>query len=336
MNKKISIRDIAALAGVSVSSVSRILNKTGRYSKETEQKVLKIVEEYGYTANMSAKSLRSAKTRTISLMVPDITNEFFSRIAYYCETFLHEKGYTLFICNTNNHPEKEETYLNDFVSKNVDGIIAISYLTNIPKSLENSRLPVVTLDRIAKGTHRIPYVINDEYQAAFDATELLIRRGCRHIVALIPLENCNPDHPRLLGFLAARKEHLPGNSFHEPYFPIELSDHSNDDSERLVLELLESRKNLDGIFCGSDRIALGASRAVAQSGRRMPDDIKIIGFDNSLYSRLAVPPISTIGRNSRTLSIKACEMLLELIDHPGKIICPQMIPTRVIERDSTG
>ena len=68
----------------------------------------------------------------------------------------------------------------------------------------------------------------------------------------------------------------------------------------------------------------------------MPDDIKIIGFDNSLYSRLAVPPISTIGRNSRTLSIKACEMLLELIDHPGKIICPQMIPTRVIERDSTG
>lgn len=334
-NKKISIKDIANIAGISVSTVSRILNQTGRYSRETEQKVLAIVEEYGYTANMSAKSLRNSRTKTISLMIPDITNEFFARIAYYCETFLHDKGYTLFICNTKENPEIESQYINDFISKNVDGLIAISHLTNTPKCLENYRFPIVTLDRKAQYDPSIPYVINNDYQASYDATELLIKRGCRHIIGLIPGKDAGMGSSRFDGFRDAMNfYHLRGEKEEDSY-RIDVSDRSRDESEELVLRLLENGKQIDGIFCGSDRIALGACHAAKRFGLKIPEDIKIIGFDNSVYSRLAEPPISTLKRNSQELSVTACEMLLKLIEEPHQTLESRVIPTTIIERCST-
>lgn len=163
-------------------------------------------------------------------------------------------------------------------------MIAISHLTEIPRCLKNYSFPIVTLDQIAQDNPRIPYVINDEYQAAFDATELLIKRGCRHIIALIPGRNNKPNLPRSSGFQAALNSCHLHEADNENLYPIDLSDRSRDDSETLVLHLLETGKKIDGIFCGSDRIALGACHAIKQFGLKIPDDIKIIGFDNSLYS----------------------------------------------------
>lgn len=333
MEKKLSIKDIAKLAGTSVSTVSRILNQKGRYSKETERKVLDVVDKYGYTANTAARSLRNVSTRTVSLMVPDITNEFYARIAYSCETYLHEKGYTLFICNTNEDPEKESVYLNDFVSKDVDGVIAVSYLTEIPKSFQNSRIPIVTLDRIAQGKTDIPSVMNSDEAGAYDLTKLLVDRGCGNIIGLIPAVDDNAEFGRVKGFNNALAE--AGLRHPDQYYYLKVSDHSEELGKEKVLDLFGEGRKIDGIFCGSDRLALGADRAAAELGLKVPEDIQIVGFDHTMYSRLAVPPITTLKRNSRELSETACDLLLEQIDNPGRKCESVVIPTEIIEREST-
>lgn len=332
--KKISIKDIAKIAGISVSSVSRILNKTGRYSKKTEQRVLQIVDEYGYVTNMAAKSLRSLQSKSIGLMVPDITNEFFSKIAYFCETYLHKKGYTLFICNTNTDPDKEYIYLNDFVSKNIDGIIAISKLTNIPKSLLNANIPIVTLDRISTEKKNIPYVISDEHAGIYKSTELLIQKGCKSIIVIIPGNNNYLD-PRALGAMKAMQNYNISFNPQNSLFFINISEQSISNSELLMSRLLNNNIFIDGVVCGSDKIALGVSYAINKHNLQIPQDIKIIGFDNTLYSKLSIPPISTVERNSQLLSESACNILLNLINKTDPNITSIVIPTQLIQREST-
>ena len=120
MKKILSIKDIAELAGISVSTVSRVINHKGRYSKETEKKINEIIKEYGYTRSQAAVSLRNTKSMIIALLVPDITNEFYSKIAFYLEKHLRKQGYMLFICNTENKEEVVQECIHELISKNVD------------------------------------------------------------------------------------------------------------------------------------------------------------------------------------------------------------------------
>lgn len=335
MNKnKLTLKEIAELAGTSTATVSRILNQTGRYSKKTEKKVLEIVDQYGYTINTVAKSLRNNQTKTIGLMVPEITNEFYSKIAFYCEQYLHQFGYSLFICSTNNSIENEKNYLSDFISKSVDGIIAVSSFQNVPKTFHNAHIPAVALDRISTTHPNIPSILTNEYQGSFQATEHLIQKGCQNIIALIPTAYDNLPSRRTQGFLDAMSQY--NKDIHTyTYTPMETFQSSGTDAESIVFDLIK-KYPIDGIYCGSDRIALGALYGCRRCHKDVPKDIKIIGFDNSTYSQLPTPSLSTIGRSSKQLSEKACKLLLDIIngqeDMDGQHIYESI---RLIEREST-
>lgn len=174
-----SIRDIAEIAGVSVATVSRVLNKKGKYSATTEKRVLAVVNSCGYISNMSAKSLREARSHTVGLIVPNVTNAFFSQLAYSIETELFQRNYSVFICNSGTDADKERDYFRTLIGKCVDGILCISDLNEIPSDILDRGVPIVCIDRRPVVDRVVPWVGNDDRAAAFNATELLIRKGCR-------------------------------------------------------------------------------------------------------------------------------------------------------------
>ena len=157
MDKKrsISIKEIAKLANVSVATVSRVINNNGRFSEETRKKVQDIIDKYGYTTNMAAKSLRMSKSKTVGLIVPNIDNEWFSHLVLEIEKYFFEKNYSVFICNTSQDEQKEIAYFKSLDSKLVDGIMCISGIEEIPTDVITRNIPIVCIDRKPKDHNNV-------------------------------------------------------------------------------------------------------------------------------------------------------------------------------------
>ena len=332
-NKPISIKDIAKLANVSAATVSRVLNNKGKYSKETEMKIMEIVQRYDYVSNMAAKSLRESKSNTIGLIVPDISNSFFSMIALNIEQELSSYGYSIFICNTANDYNKEKAYFRSLNGKLVDGIICISGLQNMSGEINLRNIPIVCIDRFPNVTD-IPVVTSDDYRGSYLATEHLIKNNCKRIVFITSYTGNYVSTNRTEGYLEALKHYnIPVDKNLILSYPGKT--HSYIESEEVVTEFLESGHTCDGIFASNDRAALGALNAVKKFGLKVPENIQICGFDNSLYSQLPSPSITTVGRDTKELAVKACEILMKMLD--GETL-PQMhyqLPVNLIVREST-
>ena len=171
--RTVSIYDIAKLAGVSTATVSNVLNNKGSYSEKTRDLVMRIAREQGYVANFAAKSLREASTKTIALLTPDVSNDFFSTLVLKVEGLLRAAGYTSYICNTANDDEREAEYLRSLISKQVDGIVLIGGVTRDRIQLPVD-LPVVHIDHTGTtGMSREVYVGNDMPKVSYDMTSTL-------------------------------------------------------------------------------------------------------------------------------------------------------------------
>ena len=203
-NKNISIKQIAQLSGVSVATVSRVINNNGRFSEETRKKVMKIIDEYNYTTNMAAKSLRISKSKTIGLIVPDVNNAFFSELVSEIEKYFFSQGYSVFICNTNQDRVKEKSYFKSLDSKLVDGIICISAISIDPAEYIKRNIPIVFINnKDYKGYY---YIESDHYKGGFCATEELINNGCKRIVLLTNNRNSSSVDNKINGFKSAMKK----------------------------------------------------------------------------------------------------------------------------------
>jgi len=333
-NKRISIKEIARLADTSIATVSRIINKKGGYSKETERLVNDIIDTYGYVSNMAAKSLRESKSHTIGIIVPDISNDFFATIALHVEKTLKQHNYSCYICNTSNDEETEKEYFKDLDSKLVDGIICISGLKNLPENISNRNIPIVCIDRKPANSKNIPIVSNNDTEASYEATKLLIEKGCKQIIYIsaFPLEH--HLQARRQGYEKALLDHnikLDKNLI----FYLTGKDISYVESEVLVAEFLQAGNTCDGILATSDRIALGALYALKRYDIKIPEEVKLIGFDNSLYSRLPSPSISTISRNTVMLASEGCRILLDMLDGKTPENLETIVPAYIVEREST-
>lgn len=332
--KKLSIKDIAAISGVSIATVSRVLNNKGGYSKETEDKINALAKSYGYISNMNAKSLRESKSQTIGLIVPDISNDFFSTIALNVENYLAKQNYSVFICNSANNVQKEKDYFKILASKCVDGIICISGLNKLTDDIIYNNIPVVCIDRYPENSLTIPRISSDDVHAAFIATEHLIKKGCRKIVYVSSFTADYEKRERYIGYQKALETY--GIPLDKNYI---LQTHGIDpsqiESEILITEFLKTGRKADGIFASSDLAALGALYALKRANIAVPEQIKLIGFDNTLYSRLPTPSISTIERNPKALAEKGCSVLLNMIE--GKNIDPinTIVPVVLLERESS-
>ena len=332
-NKKISIKEIAELSGVSVATVSRVINNNGRFSEETRKKVLDIIEKYDYTTNMAAKSLRVSKSNTIGVIVPDINNLFFLLLVLEIEKFFFKHGYSVFICNTGQNEVKEKEYFKSLDSKLVDGIICISSNFVNPSQILKRNIPVVYLNNTDMKEY---YCVEcNHYDGGFRATEELIKKGCKRIVLLTNNKRASSVNNKIKGYKdALNKYNIPLIS--ELILRLDLKEGVFEDSLKAINNLIENNMDFDGIFATNDIRAHSALVALQQHNIDVPSKVKIVGYDDTSVSKYANPPISTIYQDKKQLADKSSNLLLNLInkkniDDDKHII----IPIKLIERKTT-
>lgn len=333
----VSIIDIARMAGVSKTTVSNVLNGTGRVGEETRSLILEIAEHEGYVANFAAKSLRAAETKTVGIITPDVSNEFFSSIILRMERALYQEGYTSFVCDTESDPEREASYVRSLQQKQVDGIAFVNSTHVLDLSAMPESIPVVVVDRECRGQHpQWAWVGNDVHQIIHDMTTTLIRRGCQRVAFLsVSASDVPTDRSaRYLGYVealaeaGARLDHnLVLRGMHKRGSRLE--------AYSLVDQLLMSGSKVDGIVAMGDRVAIGAMEALAAHNLKVGTDVRLIGCDDSLLARVISPSLSSVMRNVDELAARAVEALLAMMAGTAPSSQEVVVAHEVIERKST-
>lgn len=267
-------------------------------------------------------------TKTIGVIVPDVMNMFYSELVRGVEDSAEKKGYSIIICNTDNNISKEEKYLRVLQEKMVDGIILTSTEKGFEKSLEKCMRPVVLVDREIDSKKKFGRILVNNEESAFTATDFLIKKGCKNIGFISSGKKNKPSVDRLNGY----KRGLIENGFYFDENKVYQNNYTIETGYKGV-NILLNRTILDGIFCGNDLIAIGAIKAIKEKNINIPEQIKIIGFDDILISKYIDPPLTTMKQPTYKLGDEAVKMLIDLINnkHMEKTI---ILETELIIRAS--
>lgn len=302
----IKMKDIAKIAGVSEATVSRALNNKGEISSKTKSLILKIIEEHNYVPNSVARSLYTNSTNIVGVIVPDIINPYFPEVIQTIEITLSGFGYNVMLFNTLNNEDVENHHLRTITSLNLAGLIIIA--PNISsKKYETLQIPMVSIDGILN--NKIPYVISDFYNGARTAVQMLIKNQCRSLLHVSgPLvyyssfERCN-------GFI----EECDRNRIGYKVLQTNLDTSDFD----MIKSYFNEHREIDGIFAANDSIAFTCIRALSELQIRVPDEIKIIGYDNNFMANVVNPPLSTIAVPIQKIGTEASLILVNMIrDQP--------------------
>ncbi|EHC2200116.1 LacI family transcriptional regulator [Listeria monocytogenes] len=332
--KKTSIKDIAKLSGVSVATVSRVINDNGRFSEETREKVLAVIKETNYQMNFSAKSLRMNKSFSVGILVPDISNYFFSSVVQQIEAILFDQGYSTIICNTGRNLDKETAYLNMLESKMVDGLIVISGADEFGFKYTNAEngIPYVCIDRQPKDKKDTIFISSNHYQGAFEATEALIHAGVKSPVIFMHSRQSSSAKERLKGFQDALKKN---NIRYDPdvsKFTVDLQIH---DYQKSIITFVNEVTTMDGIFAINDNIALELLNLLPTIGKKIPNDIKVIGFDDTPQCNYTVPKLSSVKQNIPKIAQITVDNLITIIKNPKqKKRITEIVPVELSLKDS--
>ncbi|WP_343209336.1 LacI family DNA-binding transcriptional regulator [Anaerolentibacter hominis] len=331
--EKISIKQIADLADVSVATVSRIINQSGRFSRETEERVRKIMEENHYVPNMLAKGLRTSRGSTIGVIIPDITGDFFSKIALEIQTGMFEAGYSTIICNTNRDAKMEKQCLEMLRSQQVSGLVHIYRSTfENPYTLD---IPTIYLDTdpgqsVRKANSRSVIIESDNEAGGYLAASELIRKGCRKIAVM--MSDRNYTHlERYEGYRQALDE--AGIPVDESLI-MHVDTVSIEAGCRAMQDFWKERK-ADGIFCMNDSFAIGTLRAMNQMEIKVPEQFKIIGYDASAILEAANPPVTTILQPYQKMGKLAVMLLVDMMNGKYPRKREYVMPVKLMKRKST-
>ena len=320
-----TIRDVASLAGVSVATVSRVLNNNGYVHEDTRKKVVQAINKLDYKPNAVARSLYKKTSKSIGFIIPDITNPFFPQLVRAVESFFVEEGYTILLFNSDEELEHELKILEIMESKYVDGILIVS--NTIGKDqLERLSIPVVAIDRVIDET--IPTVSIDNYHGARGAVRLLLKKGCRNIAHIRGPENVYTAEERLKGYLDEMKAHGLPTYVYAGNYELKIS-------MLTTMKLLSENSGIDGIFAGNDVMAVGAIKAASKLGITIPKELKIIGFDGIELAEAITPELTTMEQPILKLGRKSGKLLLKLIQ--GEPLNTQHVTyhAKLVERNST-
>ncbi len=327
-----TIREVAARAGVSPTTVSHVINNTRFVSPEARERVLQAMEELGYRPNVLARSLRRGETRTLGLILPDSANPFFAEVARAIEDAAFREGYNVILGNSENELEKERLYVEVLTTKQVDGLIFVA-AGDRSQSLEGlvrQGLPVVVVDR--QLTHLdVDTVLADNLQGGLLATRHLIHLGHRRIGCITGPSHLTPSAQRVIGYRQALGE--AGLRIEEDL--IVRGDFSPRSGYLAARRLFSHPHPPTAIFACNDMMAIGALRALAELRLAVPDAVAVIGFDDIELASYASPPLTTIRQDKVALGQAAVRLLLERIadrDLPARRV---VIPTTLIERETT-
>ncbi|WP_420113547.1 LacI family DNA-binding transcriptional regulator [Pseudactinotalea sp.] len=285
------IKDVAALAGVSWKTVSNVMNDRPVVKPETRQRVLDAVATLGYTPNHAGRDLREGRSRSVALVLPELENPYFARLAEYAERALADRGRTLSIELTGGDADREAAYLQGATAREFSAVL-LSATRVSEQSVVNRPdwTPLVLLgERVSNVA--VPHIAIDNAGATVDLVRHLVAGGRRHIGFIGAPESALPStgSVRLAGFQAAmRFADLPVANIQR------CIDWNREDGYRLMQQMLAVGDPLDAVVCANDLMAIGAVRALVESGRRVPDDVALVGFDDIAEAAWCSPPLTTI------------------------------------------
>lgn len=326
----VSMKEVAEHAGVSIATVSRVLTDKPNVREEVREHVLRVVDELGYRRNRVASSLRTQKSGVIGLLVSDIQNPFFTAIARAIEDVAHQHGMSVFLCNTDENPEKEEHYLNTLLDENVAGII-LSPTPSLAQHFQflfKNNTPIVMIDRKIDDVEA-DYVLSDNVQSAYNLTHHLVERGCQNIGAVIGMRESTTGRERLQGYIQCLNE-CGLDPLTKFVYPREEA------GEQAVREWLASNNRPDAILTGNIRLTIGALNAIKQAGLSIPNDILLAGFDETIWMQHIGVGVTVISQPTYEMGRSAAELLFQRIADPKRPAREVILKGELIIRGSTG
>lgn len=292
---QVTIREIAKEAKVSLGTVSHVLNKTAVVSEEKRKAVMEAVEKLGYKPNQAARMLKNKNSKTIGLLIPDIGNPYYAELARGVEDMANRHDYTVLVCNNDRNPEKEERYLSTLANKQVDGVIIVKLANELEKLKEYfAPRQIVLIDSgelPAEEDNSLIQTVNlDEREGASLAMNYLYHNGHRRIAHIAGLLESNSSRERKWEYC----HFMNSIGVSDEQLVIENGKYSYYGGYQAMKTILERDSSITGVFAANDLMGMGAIQAIHDSGRKVPEDISVIGYDDIEPTEYCTPKLTTV------------------------------------------
>lgn len=334
--KPITIKDIAEKLNISVSTVSRALKDNHEISAQTRKAVQDLAKELGYKPNPIAVALKTHKSYSIGVVVPQIVSTFFATVVREIEDIADSYGYNVLVMSSNESMAKEKKNVDVLLANRTDGII-LSFTHETDnydhvKMIQNSGIPLVLFDRTTNELEASK-VVTDSMAGGFLATQHLISEGCKKIALLMGPGHVNSGGNRKRGYIKA----LEANNIPvTPEYICQCADFSMEAGKEAALKLLDLPDRPDAFFGISDDLAIGAMDAAKEKGLSIPQDVAVVGFSNTKRSRYMTPTLSTINQFPEKIGKAAAYILFEQITNSKYVkVKKEVVPCELIVRDSS-
>jgi LacI family transcriptional regulator len=332
--QRITQREVARAAGVSQATVSMVMSRgrTHAIPPETFERVMQVARDLGYVPNRQAQALKTRRTKTLACVVPDVTNPFYPSLVRGIQTIADAAGYDVIVLNTDGSAERERRFLEWSLRGTIDGVVGVFFKIRAADfaSIVRASIAVVRIEASAKRDGALPIdnLFVDNAAAAAEATRYLVERGHRRIAMIVG--SGGPERNRISGYLQALGE--------VGYAPkvVTFGEFNHEGGYRATRDVLDASVRPTAIFAGNDLMALGAMTAIREAGLSMPDDVALMGFDDTFAASVVTPQLSTVSQGQFALGQAATEMVLQRLhdlppDAPGRL---REMPFEVVKRQS--
>lgn len=340
MKKKVTLKQIAKELDVSISTVSKSLKDSSEISEDTRLKVQAFAKLYNYKPNNIALSLKNKKTKTIAVIIPEIVHHFFATVISGVENVANLHGYNVIVCLSDESFDKEVINMEMLANGSIDGfIMSLSKETQQKKDFHhiteviNQGMPVVLFDRI---TNEVvcDKVIIDDFHAAFQAVKSLVNSGLKKIALITTVDYVSVGKLRTEGYIKALESN--GLAIDEELI-VKIEDL---DTAEILIENLIQKNNIDAVFAVNELFAVTAIKLATKMGKKVPEDISVIGFTDGIISKYSTPSITTVGQNGIEMGAKAAKMLIARLEseeeeEEDEKYVIEIIETQLVTREST-
>ncbi len=330
-----TIKDVSELAGVSQATVSRVLNGTTHVDEAKKKRVLEAIKQLGYRPNAHAKSLASNRSNSIGMVVSELAGPYFGEMMAGAESVIRKNNKQMLIASSHANDEIEKDVIEFLVSCRCDALIlhAETLSDDYILQLKQQNIELVLLNRVVPGIEEQCFILDNE-KGGYLATEHLVEQGCKHIACILGPQWKHDSRERFDGYLSALKQF--GLSF-DPQRIVE-GDFQESGGREGMAKLMSREQPIDGIFCANDEMALGAMSWLLENGYRVPEDIKIVGFDNIAYTRYVTPQLSSVHFPIRNIAQDAAWLVMQRVYQlePPHDIERNVTPELIVRKSSQG
>jgi LacI family transcriptional regulator len=329
---KPTIYDIAREAGVSATTVSKVINNKGRISEKTREKIMNIIEDLRYQPNLLASAMKGKSTYTIALLIPDMTNPIYAQYLKYIEEYGQKLGFSIVMCSTGSDPEKEAKHIALLRQKHVDGFIIASIFKNeeVLKQLIEEQVPIVLI-ALQRPELPVGSVTADDYLGGYIATEHLLSLGHRRIGIIAEVATLS-GMERIKGY---QKALMNAGIEVDESLVMTINEPTIEGTEMHARKLLNTEQRPTAIFGCNDILAIGSMLAAKELGIIIPDELSVIGFDNTVMCKIVEPQLTSVAIQAHEIGRQAMELLIQQIEQKDNLKQRISLLPELVIRQST-